>query len=136
MKTRVLFGAPAEGEVMVLDDWLSFGGGLDPESGQISDQSHPQVGCPITEKILVLPGVRGSAGSPSTLAESLRLRTGPAAVILGETETSSLAAAFVAEKLYHIQIPVLVLSKKDYGAMRSGRFVRIDESGSVIDLGN
>ena len=48
MKARVLFGAPAEGEVMVLDDWLSFGGGLDPESGMISDQSHPQVGCSIT----------------------------------------------------------------------------------------
>ena len=136
MKSQVLFGARAEGEVMVLDDWLSFGGGLDPETGKISDQSHPQVGCSITNKILVLPGVRGSAGSPSTLAESLRLRTGPGAVILGEAETSSLAAAFVAEELYQIRIPVLVLSTTDYGAMRSGQIVRIEESSLVIELCN
>lgn len=136
MKAQVLFAASAKGEIMVLTDWLSFGGGLDPESGRISDQSHPQVGHCITNKILVLPGVRGSAGSPSTLAESLRLRTGPGAVILGEAETSSLAAAFVANELYRIRIPVLVVSKLDYGEMRSGQIIRIEESGLLIELQN
>ena len=134
MKAQVLFAASVKGEVMVLTDWLSFGGGLDPESGRISDQSHPQVGHSITKKILVLPGVRGSAGSPSTLAESLRLGTGPGAVILGEAETSSLAAAFVAKELYQIRIPVLVLSKLDYGEMRDGQIVRIEESGLLSEL--
>tara|TARA_B100000676_G_C18082235_1_gene852098 strand:- start:1865 stop:2278 length:414 start_codon:yes stop_codon:yes gene_type:complete len=136
MKAKVLFAAQAEGEVMVLDDWLSFGGGLDPESGLISDQSHPQVNCSITGKILVLPGVRGSAGSPSTLAESLRLRTGPGAVILLEAETSSLAAAFVAKELYQIRIPVLLMTKIDYDGMRNGQLVRIEESGSIVRLQN
>ena len=130
-QAKVLFEGQVKGEAMVLEDWLSFGGGLDPESGKIVDQHHPQAGERVTGKVVVLPGIRGSAGSPSTLAESIRLGTGPCGIILGEAETSALAAAFAAKELYAIDVPVVVLAREGYDALETGQLVEIDETGHV-----
>ncbi len=131
---KALFEGRVKAEAMVLEDWLSFGGGLDPESGRIVDQHHPQVGECVTGKVVVLPGVRGSAGSPSTLAESIRLGTGPCGIILGEAETSSLAAAFAAKELYEVTVPVVVLAGEEYDALKTGQQVGIDETGLVATI--
>ncbi len=128
---KALFEGQVKAEAMVLEDWLSFGGGLDPESGKIVDQHHPQVGECVTGKVVVLPGIRGSAGSPSTLAESIRLGTGPSGIILGEAETSALAAAFAAKELYDIGVPVVVLAGEEYDVLKTGQQVEIDETGQV-----
>ncbi len=128
---KALFEGQVKAEAMVLGGWLSFGGGLDPESGKIVDQHHPQVGERITGKVVVLPGIRGSAGSPSTLAESIRLGTGPCGIILGEVEMSALAAAFAAQELYGIGVPVVVLAGDEYDALETGQQVEIDETGLV-----
>ena len=38
----------ATGEVLVLDEPLSFWGGLDPETGTLIDAHHPQAGVSLT----------------------------------------------------------------------------------------
>lgn len=72
---KVLNEGCASGDVLVLDEPLSFWGGYDPQTGTIIDQQHPQVGATMTGKIVVMPGTRGSSGTPGVLGESLRLRT-------------------------------------------------------------
>ncbi len=65
-----------------LHEPLSFWGGIDPTEGRIIDPHHPQLGESITGRVLVIPAGRGSSSSSSVLAESLRLGTGPAAIVL------------------------------------------------------
>ncbi len=55
---------------------LSLWGGLDPTTGLVMDQSHPQLGVSLTGCIVIMPHGRGSSSSSSVLADSLRSGTG------------------------------------------------------------
>jgi 4-hydroxy-tetrahydrodipicolinate synthase len=72
----------AEGEVLLLSEPLSFYGGVDVESGEIIDHSHPDRGKNVAGKILVMPSGRGSSSSSSVLAELIRLNTGSVGILL------------------------------------------------------
>ncbi len=91
-----------------LTEPLSFWGGLDPKTGRIIDASHPQVGESVTGKLLRMPHSRGSSSSPSVLAESLRLGTGPAAIVLDRPDPMVVLGAVVARLLYGIECRVTV----------------------------
>ena len=77
---RTLVPGTAEGPALVLDEPLSFWGGVDPETGDITDVRHPQHGASVTGRILVMPSGRGSSSSSSVLAESIRAGTAPAGI--------------------------------------------------------
>ena len=96
-----------------LSEPLSFWGGIDPKTGLIIDAHHPQVGESITGKILRLPHSRGSSSSPSVLAESLRLGTGPAAIVLDRPDPMVVLGAAVARMLYGIECKVTVAPSVD-----------------------
>ena len=96
---------PAE---LRLSEPLSFWGGIDPQTGLIIDASHPQVGESISGRILRMPHSRGSSSSPSVLAESLRLGTGPAAIVLDQADPMVALGAVVARLLYGIECRVTV----------------------------
>jgi predicted aconitase with swiveling domain len=91
-----------------LSEPLSFWGGIDPQTGRIIDASHPQVGESISGKILRMPHSRGSSSSPSVLAESLRLGTGPAAIVLDRPDLMVMLGVVVARLLYGIECRVTV----------------------------
>ena len=61
--SRVLVPGVASGEVLVLDEPLSFWGGLDPDSGRLIDTHHPQVGASLAGRVLVMASGRGSSSS-------------------------------------------------------------------------
>ena len=122
------------GEVLVLDEPLSFWGGVDPSDGRIIDQHHPQVGASIRGKVLVMPSGRGSSSSSSVLAETLRAGTGPAAVVLAEPDPIVALGAVVAAELYGGSIPVVVADRGDYEAITTGRVVRIAPDGRIAPV--
>ena len=59
LATEVLVAGEAEGEVLALTEPLSFWGGVDEETGVISDTHHPQHGASVAGRLLVMPGGRG-----------------------------------------------------------------------------
>lgn len=105
---RALVAGKARGEVVFLDEGLSFWGGYDPESGTIIDRSHPQFGLSLVGKIVVMPHGRGSSSASSVLAESLRLGTGPAAIVLDQPDQIIVVGSLVAGLLYGVSCPVYV----------------------------
>jgi len=74
-------GAASE-PVLKLDERLSFWGGLDPSTGAIIDRWHPQRSANVKGGVLMMPGGRGSSSGSATLAETLRLGKGPAAILM------------------------------------------------------
>ena len=100
--------ALASAEVLVLDEPLSFWGGVDEETGVIIDTHHPQHGASIAGKVLVMPGGRGSSSSSSVLAELIRGQVAPAAIVLRTTDPILALGAIVAEALYDRAVPVVV----------------------------
>jgi predicted aconitase with swiveling domain len=126
---RLIAPGRARAPALVLDEPLSLWGGLDPATGRVIELRHPQHGATVSGRVLVLPAARGSSSSASVLAEAVRAGTAPAAIVLGEPDLILALGAAVAEELYGIQIPILVLPANDLAAIRDGATVDIGSEG-------
>lgn len=126
MKGRALAPGQAEGRALVLLEPLSFWGGVDPASGEIIDARHPQRGECVVGRVLVMPAVRGSSSSSSILAEVVRAGCAPAAILLGEPDLILAVGAAVAEELYGVSVPVVLLARDELASIADGARVRVD----------
>ena len=128
---QVMVGGGAEGDVLALDEPLSFWGGVDETSGRIVDVHHPQVGERVVGRIVVMLAGRGSSSSSSVLTELIRAGHGPAAILLREPDPIIALGAAVAETLYDTSVPVLVLQAPDYERAAAARRIRVLPSGEI-----
>jgi predicted aconitase with swiveling domain len=119
------------GRALVLEEGLSLWGGMNPASGELIDARHPQRGAMLTGRIVVMPSGRGSSSSASVLAEAVRARTAPAAIVLGEPDLILSIGSAVAEELYGIVVPVLVLGADELASIEDGTQLRIGSDGAV-----
>jgi predicted aconitase with swiveling domain len=120
----------AEVPALVLDQPLSFWGGVDSATGEIVDPRHPQRGARIGGRVLVMPSGRGSSSSSSVLAECLANGTGPAAILLGEPDAILVVGTFVAAELGGPRCPVVVIGDA-WRTIRTGDLVPVDGEGAV-----
>ena len=126
---RLLAGA-AVGNALVLDEPLSFWGGLDPHDGTIVEPRHPQVTASVAGRVLVMRSGRGSSSSSSVLAEVLREGRGPAAIVLREPDDIVLVGALVVQLLDGLTIPVVVLAE-NYDRIRTGDVISVAADGTL-----
>ncbi len=131
MQAKVLIPGRATGTALVLDDTLSFWGGFDPVAGEIIDVHHPQFGQRVGASILFIPESRGSAGTPGGIAETLRNGSGPRAFVLGERDVNISVGTLVANRLYDMDVPVVVVRLADMAQFRSGDLIEIDRQGLI-----
>jgi predicted aconitase with swiveling domain len=124
-RSHALTAGQARGEVIVLDEPLSFWGGFDSATGRITDRHHPQVGTSLAGKVLVMPSGRGSSSSSSVLAEAIRARTAPVAIVLREADLIVALGALVAAELYRHHVPVVAVAPDDYAALQTGQTVEV-----------
>ena len=134
LQAEAVVDGTARGTVLVLGEPLSFWGGVDPATGVIVDRHHPQAGTSMTGTVLVLPGTRGSAGGSGSLAECLRLGTGPAAIVLPSANRSVVIGVLVADELYGRPVPVLVVPGDAHASFRTGEVVTIAAGGRLRGL--
>jgi predicted aconitase with swiveling domain len=126
-EARTLVAGSAEGEALVLDEPLSFWGGIDPATGEVIDVHHPQAGRNVTGTVLFMPSGRGSSSSSSVLAEAIRAGTAPAAIVLLEPDPIVALGAIVARELYGTAMPVVVTGEPP--PVRTGARVRVEATG-------
>ncbi|MCP3976682.1 MAG: DUF126 domain-containing protein [bacterium] len=126
---RLLVAGSARGEVVVLDEPLSFWGGFDVVSGRISDAHHPQYGTLLTGKVVVMPYSRGSSSTASSLAESIHRGTGPAAILLDEPDEIVVLGAVVPGELYDQWHPVAVIGAALRSQLETGQMMSVSEDG-------
>ena len=116
----------AEGPAVVLREAVSFWGGIDVDSGRITDRAHPDAGTSVSGAVLIMPGGRGSSSSSSILAEMLRKGTAPVAIVLTVADPILPVGAIVAASLYGCYCPIVVCPLE---GVRSGDFVRVRSPG-------
>lgn len=107
----------ASAPLLLLEEPLSFWGGSDPSTGEITDVHHPQRGVSVTARILAMPSSRGSSSSSTVLAELMRRGLAPSGVLLRQPDAIVALAAIVGQELYGIELPVVVLSDGDFDAL-------------------
>lgn len=130
-EARTLVAGTARGAALVLDEPLSFWGGIDPATGDVIDVRHPQRGANVAGRVLVMPSGRGSSSSSSVLAESVRAGTAPAAIVLADPDPILALGAIVAQELYGLAIPVVVA---DGRGLRDGDVVTVRAEAADVEI--
>lgn len=129
----VLNDGTVTAEALVLETPVSFWGGFDPVTGKILESGHPQRGHEISGKVLVMPYAKGSSGTPAGVAESIRVGTGPAAIVLGKPDANIAVGAKVAAQLYGINIPVIVVTLEHYMVIQTGQQWHVDTQQGLLN---
>ena len=124
----------AEGAPLRLDEPLSFWGGLDPLTGRIIDRWHPQAGELIKDRILMMPAGRGSSSGSAALAEALRLRVGPAAILLLKRDAIVIVGALAAMELYGLPCPVALVAAQDWDRLAAAPRLKIRAEAEETDI--
>ena len=115
-------GSSSGGELLILDQPISFWGGVD-HHGVIIDVHHPQCGVSVAGKVLVMTSGRGSSSATAVLAELIRAKKAPAAMIFTECDIILVIGALVSAELYQIQMPMVELTEELYA--------KIPKTGSI-----
>ena len=127
-----LVNGKANGEVLKLDEPLSFWGGVDPQTGEITDLRHPQGGMSVKGKILMMPFGRGSSSGSSVIAEGIRSGSGPAGIIMMEADEIIALGAIAADEIYGKAMPLIVVEKTEYETYSTGDQIAISDSGITL----
>jgi predicted aconitase with swiveling domain len=129
--SRALLAGAASGPALVLSEPLSMWGGLDAETGRIIDRRHPEADRSMTGAVLVLRWGRGSSSASAVLAESIRRRTGPAAIVMVSPDEILLVGALVAEEMYEITCPIIVIDEEEFAGIATGDRIDIRPDGAL-----
>lgn len=132
IQARVVIPGEAWGIALVSPEPLSFWGGYDWRTGEITDRRHPLSGVIATGRVLCLPAARGSSTTTAVLLEAIRAGTAPAAILTTGVDFFFALASVVADELYTHPIPLLALSPKDFARLTTGDRLTIQEDGSII----
>jgi predicted aconitase with swiveling domain len=133
---NVIFGNPivpgqAQGPALVTNEPLSFWGGYDHQSGEITDRRHPLSGQIAAGRILVVPFTRGSSTTTAVLLEAIRANTAPVGIITTNVDSFFALASIVADEIYGQPIPIIVIAKEEFATLKSGQLLAIELDGSI-----
>lgn len=123
-----------EGDLVFSMDSLSFVGGVDIKTGNISDYRHKNYKENITNKIFAFPFGKGSSGAGLVLMEMMRIKTAPAVLINIYTDPVILTGPLICKYFYDEILSVINLSKEDYQKLDGAKKVKIYENENKIDV--
>ena len=131
---RAIISSNVSGALLVCDEQLSFWGGVDPTSGQIIDEHHPQRGESLADRVVVVPGSRGSCTGSGVLLEMAFNGVAPRALVFRTEENILTLGALVASRLFALRIAVLQLTEAEYDQLVFENETEI--SATAIRAGN
>jgi len=94
---RKICSGAAQGEALVSQAAISFFGGVDAESGVVTERGHPLEGQSVAGKVLVFPTGKGSTVGSYTLYRLKHAGLSPAAIVNAECEPIVAVGCIIAE---------------------------------------
>ena len=119
----------AEGQALVAKQGISFWGGVDLETGTITEVGHDLYGEQMAGKILVLPALKGSAGGLWVIIRLAVNKTGPHAIIVSCADTILVGAVIMGGIPTVDSLPQNFLKK-----IKSGDMVKVDGAEGTVAL--
>jgi len=128
MTGRIIVKGNVEGEAIVSTEGISFYGGVDPDTGIVTEKGHPLEGKSVTGKILIFPRGKGSTVGSYTMYRLKKSNTAPLAIINEECETVVAVGAIISE------IPLIDrLDKNPVENIKDGDTVKIKDSEVMVN---
>ena len=130
-QAEVLFAGEARGEVLRFDAPISFWGGVDTVTSEVTLAGHPQLGHTIRDRMLVIPQLVGSSSSSAVILELFYKGMAPRALILGGRDAILPVGVVVARQMGWPTVPVVVLPDPPF---RTGDTLSILPDGQIERL--
>jgi len=128
LRGRRVMGGTAEGEALVSADPVSFYGGVDPETGCVTEPGHCCCGENISGRVFVFPTGKGSTVGSYVIYRMKKLGTAPAAIVNVETE------AIIATGCVISDIPLVdKLDGDPLEAITTGMRVRVNGDDGTVE---
>ena len=121
---RTIFPGKASGEALVSRMGISFYGGVDPETGIITEAGHDLEGESVSGKVLIFPTGKGSTVGSYVLYRLKKNGHAPLTIINAECETITAVGCIIAE------IPCI--DQMDLSQLTTGQQVTIDAESGVV----
>ncbi|MCI7291467.1 hypothetical protein MBBWO_05300 [Methanobrevibacter woesei] len=127
IKCKNIAKGKAQGELIVSSEPISFLGGVDPETGEVIDPNHELKGEIIKDKILFIPGGKGSTVGSYVIFQMKKNNTAPKAIICIKAEPIIVTGAIMSN------IP-MVDSPEDTEPLTTGTMVEVDGDEGIIKV--
>lgn len=127
LKCKNVIAASKRVKLVGSNDSFSFVGGVNIQTGDISDYRHANYQENITDKAFAFPFGRGSSGAGLVLMEMLRIGTAPAAIINVHTDPVILTGPLICKHFYNQILPVINLSEEDFKQLEGAKEIEIFE---------
>jgi predicted aconitase with swiveling domain len=126
---RKVIGGKAKGEALVCSEPICFLGGIDVNTGMVTEVGHPLQGKSIAGKVLVFPTGKGSTGGSYLIYEAVTNGVGPVAMINKQVEQVTAIGCIMAE------IPLIDRTDSDASeTIKTGDIVEVDGDTGVITV--
>jgi predicted aconitase with swiveling domain len=126
----LLPGIAVEATAMALTAPISFWGGVNPKTAEITDARHPEYGRCITGCVLLIPATIGSSSAAAILLELVHAGLAPAALVLHEPDAILLLGLIVAREMGQPTPIALRLDARHFAALHGQRLF-ISASGAI-----
>jgi predicted aconitase with swiveling domain len=123
LQAKLLLDGDASGPLLKLSADISFWGGVDPLTGRIIDNRHPEHGRSISGKILAMERSIGSSSGSSILLELLQRNCGPLGIILVQPDFIVTLGAVVAREMGYRSIPVAKIEPGEFTSLPAEAWV-------------
>jgi len=129
IKCRKISRGQAQGKVIISSDPLSFLGGVDPQTGDITDRQHELYQQNISDQILVIPSGKGSTVGSYVIYQMAKNKTAPLAIIALEAEPIIATGAIMAS------IPMVDQPEENVlKILKKGNRVEVDADAGIIKI--
>jgi len=125
-KGRKICAGIASGEALVTSQGVSFFGGVDTQTGIVTEKGHELEGQSISGKILVFPQGKGSTVGSYALYRMKKQATAPLALVNKECETIVAVGAIISE------IPCV--DKIDISQIKTGQKIKVDGEKGIVQV--
>lgn len=127
IECRNIAKGKGKGELIVSSEPISFLGGVNPDTGEIIDPNHELKGEIIKDKVLFIPGGKGSTVGSYVIFQMMKNKTVPSAIICLSAEPIIATGAIMSD------IP-LVDSPEDIKDLKTGTLVEVDGTNGTIEI--
>lgn len=121
---RVVRSGHAEGEALVSPEPIGFLGGVDPDSGVVTEAGHALEGQCVAGRVLVFPTGKGSTVGSYTLYRLACASLAPVAIVNAEADPVVAVGAIIAD------IPMV--DQVDVSGMQTGDWVEVRDAEVVV----
>ncbi|KAA9165500.1 DUF126 domain-containing protein [Amycolatopsis acidicola] len=127
LRGKGVVGGRASGRALVCTAPISGWGGIDPKTGTIVENRHPQRGSCFAGGVLVIPGAKGSSGWSGQFHLAKLVGTAPVAIVFTRMN-SKLALGLVV-----LKVPA-VTGLGAFGTISTGDWVDVDGDTGVVHV--